>query len=167
MLLNKSKQKYHYYHYNFYFIFNILIYNLTFKVNVFLQTSIANMELFFKSDLNLHFYQKSRNEIVPPEGAALSNRMCASLSVCLWGCVPSVSQAAAPSLVGQRRVSILRLPSWRSWGSARRALQVYLTLCSCLAPIWVTLTGYQGVHGVVRLTSAHTSKLHALYSWIH
>lgn len=80
-------------------------------------------------------------------------------------CLPSVSHAVAPSEGGQRRVSVLRLPSWRSWGSASRALQVYLTLCSCLAPVWVTLTGYQGVQGVFRLTSAHASKLHALYSW--
>lgn len=121
----------------------------------------------FKAKLKF-LWEKSQIDFTSKSSPYLIRVMCIYEYMCLrlCVCVPSVSQTAAPSVVGQRRVSILRLPSCRSWGSARRALQVYLTLCSCLAPIWVTLTGYQGVHGVVRLTSAHASKLHALYSWM-
>lgn len=76
----------------------------------------------------------------------------------------SVWQAPDPSL-GQNRVSTFFLPSWSCWGSGSSARQVYLNLCSCLDPSWLTLTGIQGVQGVLRRTSGQASRLQTLYSW--
>lgn len=80
-----------------------------------------------------------------------------------WQRLQSVWQAPEPSL-GQNRVSAFFLPSWSCWGSGSSARHVYLNLCSCLDPSWLTLTGIQGVQGVLRRTSGQASKLQALYS---
>lgn len=80
-----------------------------------------------------------------------------------WHHSQSVWQAPDPSL-GQKRVSAFFLPTWSCWGSGSSARQVYLNLCSCLDPPWLTLNGIQGVQGVLRRTSGQASRLQALYS---
>lgn len=80
-----------------------------------------------------------------------------------WHHSQSVWQAPDPSL-GQKRVSAFFLPTWSCWGSGSSARQVYLNLCSCLDPSWLTLNGIQGVQGVLRRTSGQASRLQALNS---
>lgn len=75
-----------------------------------------------------------------------------------------MSQAPEPS-AGQVRVSTLLLPNCRPWGSGRGARHVKRKRCSCRAPPWVTFTGSQGVHGVLRRTSGQPSGLHVLNSF--
>lgn len=78
--------------------------------------------------------------------------------------VPSVSQAPEPS-AGQIRVSVLLRPNCSPWGSASGARHVKRKRCSCRAPPWVTFTGSQGVHGVLRRTSGQPSWLQVLNSF--
>lgn len=78
--------------------------------------------------------------------------------------VPSVSQAPEPS-AGQVLVSVRLLPSCRPCGSDRGARQVKRNRCSCRAPACVTLTGSQGVQGVLRRTSGQPSGLQVLNSF--
>lgn len=88
--------------------------------------------------------------------------MCIDVSLLIHS--QSVWQAPELSL-GQKRVSTFFLPSWSCWGLGSSARQMYLYLCSCRDPSWLTFTGIQGVQGVLRRTSGQASRLHTLYSW--
>ena len=90
--------------------------------------------------------------------------MNTALSKDLFRYSQSVWQAPDPSL-GQNRVSAFFLPSCSCCGSGSRARQVYLNLCSCRDPFWLTFTGIQGVQGVLRRTSGQASRLQTLNSW--